>query len=364
MGMGMPGRLPQPPLLLLPLVLALVAATGAQEEKLIGWKGETYHEKRQVELGDVAGEAFVKDVRGTGDYNSTKPWVEVISWHPRTFVYHNFLSYEECDHLVAMARPQMRQSTVVGADKKPKTAKDRTSFGTFLRRNFDPIVSRLEQRLADWTQLPVLMQEDMQILRYGVGQFYGAHFDSLIEVSPRVATVLIYLADTEEGGETAFPQDSQWADPALAERYGPFSDCAQGHVAFKPKKGAALLFYSVQPDMDRDESSMHTGCPVVKGTKWSATKWIHSLPFRPESFDAVPEGLPPNPEDCVNQESRCEDWAKEGECEKNPTYMIGQNYQLGGCRLACKACDACAEGDLVCRAHNRLRAGYLPLDAD
>lgn len=46
----------------------------------------------------------------------------------------------------------------------------------------------------------------MQILRYGLGQKYGAHYDSLVEDSPRVATVLLYLANTtEEGGETAFP---------------------------------------------------------------------------------------------------------------------------------------------------------------
>ena len=46
----------------------------------------------------------------------------------------------------------------------------------------------------------------MQILRYGIGQKYGAHYDSLVEGSPRVATVLLYLSNsTQEGGETAFP---------------------------------------------------------------------------------------------------------------------------------------------------------------
>ena len=34
-------------------------------------------------------------------------------------------------------------------------------------------------------------QEDLQILRYGVGQKYGAHYDSLIEDTPRLATVLM-----------------------------------------------------------------------------------------------------------------------------------------------------------------------------
>lgn len=74
------------------------------------------------------------------------------------------------------------------------------------RRLQDPIISRVEDRLAAWTHLNISHQEDMQILRYGIGQKYGAHYDSLVEGSPRVATVLLYLSNsTQEGGETAFP---------------------------------------------------------------------------------------------------------------------------------------------------------------
>ena len=32
---------------------------------------------------------------------------EQISSHPRAYVYHNFLSPEECDHIVALAKPQV-----------------------------------------------------------------------------------------------------------------------------------------------------------------------------------------------------------------------------------------------------------------
>ncbi len=66
----------------------------------------------------------------------------------------------------------------------------------------------------------------------------GAHMDVLQEDTPRMATVLLYLTDTDEGGETAFPAGSTWLDPASPQRYGPFSECAQGSVAVRPRKGA------------------------------------------------------------------------------------------------------------------------------
>jgi hypothetical protein len=44
-------------------------------------------------------------------------------------------------------------------------------------------------------------------------------------------------ADVEQGGETCFPEGSQWLDPGMQAKVDPtFSDCAKGHVAFKPKR--------------------------------------------------------------------------------------------------------------------------------
>lgn len=46
--------------------------------------------------------------------------------------------------------------------------------------------------------------------------------------------------------------------------------------AVKARKGNALLFFSMKPDGSFDGASLHSGCPVLRGEKWSATKWIHS----------------------------------------------------------------------------------------
>lgn len=74
------------------------------------------------------------------------------------------------------------------------------------RRLDDPVVTKLEEKLAAWTKFPISHQEDVQILRYQYGQKYGAHWDVFEEKGPRAATVLVYLADKDLfGGETAFP---------------------------------------------------------------------------------------------------------------------------------------------------------------
>jgi hypothetical protein len=38
--------------------------------------------------------------------------------------------------------------------------------------------------------------------------------------------------------------------------------------------GDALLFFSHTPSLNVDPHSLHGGSPVVRGTKYSATKWM------------------------------------------------------------------------------------------
>lgn len=296
--------------------------------------------------------------------DSTEPWVEPVSWKPRAFVFHNFMTEEEADHIVALAKPFMKRSTVVGAGGASVEDQIRTSYGTFLKRLQDPIVTAVEQRLATWTKLNVSHQEDMQILRYGIGQKYGAHYDSLDNDSPRVCTVLLYLSDVpaDGGGETAFPGGSEWIDESVKQRFAPFSPCADGHVAAKPKKGDALLFYSLKPDGTSDAYSLHTGCPIISGVKWTATKWIHTLPFRPHLLGKEQAEAIVYPEECKDAQADCKAWADAGECENNEQFMRGDAFTLGNCRASCGDCEVCADNDIACKSRNRERAGYLSME--
>lgn len=57
------------------------------------------------------------------------------------------------------------------------------------RRNQDPIIAALEERLALWSQIPVVHQEDLQVLRYSPGEKFDPHYDMF----GRVMTVIMYL---------------------------------------------------------------------------------------------------------------------------------------------------------------------------
>lgn len=213
------------------------------------------------------------------DEGRREQWVEVISWEPRAFVYHNLLTQEECDHLISLAKPHMQKSTVVDSETgKSKDSRVRTSSGTFLARGRDKFIRNIEKKIADFTFIPVEHGEGLQVLHYEVGQKYEPHFDYFLDEfntkngGQRMATVLMYLSDVEEGGETVFPAAK--GNISSVPWWNELSECGQKGLSIKPKMGDALLFWSMKPDASLDPSSLHGGCPVITGNKWSATKWI------------------------------------------------------------------------------------------
>ncbi|KAM0882614.1 hypothetical protein ACQ4PT_032213 [Festuca glaucescens] len=200
---------------------------------------------------------------------------EVISWKPRIIVFHNFLSSEECDYLREIARPRLEISTVVDvATGKGVKSDVRTSSGMFVNseERKRPVIQAIEKRISVFSQIPVENGELIQVLRYEPSQYYRPHHDyfsdtfNLKRGGQRVATMLMYLTDGVEGGETHFPQAGD-------------GECSCGGtmlkgLCVKPNKGDAVLFWSMGLDGNTDLNSLHSGCPVLEGEKWSATKWM------------------------------------------------------------------------------------------
>ncbi|CAA2957490.1 prolyl 4-hydroxylase 1 [Olea europaea subsp. europaea] len=200
---------------------------------------------------------------------------EIISWSPRIIVFHNFLSTEECDYLRELAKPRLQVSTVVDTRTGKGIKSDvRTSSGMFLshEERKKPLIQAIEKRISVYSQVPIENGELIQVLRYEKNQFYRPHHDyfsdtfNLKRGGQRVATMLMYLSDNVEGGETFFPQAGS-------------GECSCGGkmvegLCVKPNKGDAVLFWSMGLDGKSDPSSLHGGCKVLSGEKWSATKWM------------------------------------------------------------------------------------------
>ncbi|KAI7757089.1 hypothetical protein M8C21_028489 [Ambrosia artemisiifolia] len=251
--------------------------------------------------------------------------VTQISWHPRAFLYRNFLTDAECDHLIQLAKDKLEKSMVADNESgKSIESEVRTSSGMFLNKAQDEVVARIESRISAWTFLPVENGESMQILHYENGQKYEPHWDYFHDKANqalgghRIATVLMYLSNVQKGGETVFPESEiKESQPKANEDW---SECAKKGYAVKPRKGDALLFFSLHPNATTDVLSLHGSCPVIEGEKWSATKWIHVRNF--DKSDNTSD-------ECKDENVNCPAWAAVGECKKNPVYMVGSAEGVG-----------------------------------
>jgi prolyl 4-hydroxylase len=167
----------------------------------------------------------------------------------------------ECNFLIAEAEPWLQPSVVVDPAsgrhlRNPIRTSDGMAFGHVQE---GPAIHALNRRIAAATGTDARQGESLQILRYRPGQEYKPHFDALAgEANQRILTMLVYLNDDYEGGETLFLRTG---------------------LRFKGRKGDALLFRNALEDGRADEMTQHAGLPVVAGEKIIASRWIRARPF-------------------------------------------------------------------------------------
>ncbi|XP_062101851.1 probable prolyl 4-hydroxylase 9 [Humulus lupulus] len=216
----------------------------------------------------------------TGDDSITSIPFQVLSWNPRALYFPNFATAEQCDTIVSLAEPSLRPSALAlrKGETEDNTKGIRTSSGMFISAFEDKTgtLEVVEEKIARATMIPRIHGEPFNILRYNLGQKYDSHYDAFNaaeygpQKSQRAASFLLYLSDVQEGGETMFPFENGLN---MNGNYN-FEDCIGLKV--KPRKGDGLLFYSLFPNGTIDPTSLHGSCPVTKGEKWVATKWIRN----------------------------------------------------------------------------------------
>lgn len=178
---------------------------------------------------------------------------------PLIVVLGNVLSDEECDELIRHFRQQLQRSKI-GEDHAVHQI--RTSSGVYCEEN--ETITRIEKRLSQIMNIPVEHSDGLQVLLYTPGQEYRPHYDFFTETSRasannRISTLVMYLNDVEEGGETAFPMLN---------------------FSIVPNKGMAVYFEYFYNSHELNDFTLHAGTPVIKGEKWVATMWMRRQAFR------------------------------------------------------------------------------------
>lgn len=211
---------------------------------------------------------------------------QILSWAPRIVVFPAFLDQARCEYVIQLAEEYLNPSSLAYAPGQNVSLEQqtRTSKGTFLSSLQDPdgVLSWIEERIAAATLLPREHGEDFNVLKYENNEHYDSHMDSFDpkvfgpQPSQRIATVLIYLSDVLEGGETVFKKEGLDGPNRQILDWRNCDDNNDGSFKYKPRKGDAVLFWGVSPDGEIDPRSLHGGCPVKRGTKYSMTKWYRS----------------------------------------------------------------------------------------
>lgn len=175
----------------------------------------------------------------------------------------------ECAELCSYMHGKLQRSKVVGSNGIDTVSQDRTSQTAWLKHDdvaqeaFVNKFIRLGARLTGYKDLK--FYEDISIVRYQASEMYREHYDACAtkrhcQTNDRIyrkATIILYLNDDFEGGETYFPKIG---------------------LNVKPKTGKAVLFYNTDDTGQEILESLHAGNPVKSGEKWIATLWIKFIP--------------------------------------------------------------------------------------
>ena len=179
----------------------------------------------------------------------------------------SFISKDICHQIIELAKHKGLETSLIG--NHTVNSKIRSSYTCWLNPNIYPIIHTIYEYTTKTLKLSNVVYEDLQIVKYEPNGHYKEHYDQCETIyefckkdierfkGPRIMTLLIYLNDTYDNGETFFPYLN---------------------VKYKGKCGDSLLFHNLDKNKQYIHPySLHQGMPVSKGVKWIANIWIRQI---------------------------------------------------------------------------------------
>lgn len=177
----------------------------------------------------------------------------------------NFLTQEECDHLINISQDKFSRSGIVIGGKN-SYGNNRTSQTYYFSRGQDDVIKNIEARVSLVVQKPIECIESLQIVKYESQQEFKEHYDwfekdyrETLNKNQRQYTFFIYLNDVNNGGYTRFPKLN---------------------LTFKPKKGSALFWQNCVTHDNCLNNSLHQGEPPIGEIKYGLNIWVNFDPIK------------------------------------------------------------------------------------
>ena len=185
------------------------------------------------------------------------------------FTQDNFLNNDECEKLIKEINENLEPSCIANPEDRRTVSEYRTSSSASFNYRETNIGIDIDLKISKYLGLDPFIGEWVQGQKYLPGEFYKEHHDYFYRFSEeyktytewmgqRTWTLMVYLNDIEEGGETYFKHLN---------------------LRIKPEKGKAVFWNNLYPFGWTNFKTMHEACPPLNEDKYIITKWFRSWPL-------------------------------------------------------------------------------------
>ena len=205
-----------------------------------------------------------------------------VAARPRLAVLDHFLGDDDLGRIDRLtANPPELEARGIAVHR------DATGLSCELPLELDEVLESVARRIEQTLGIANDFGPSLRYRRYAVGDGHPPHLDTYeIDGLHLVATAVLYLCDTEAGGETSFPR-------AVPEP-----------VTIAPRRGRLAYWFNYLPDGTPDPASWHEGLPVLAGEKRTLAAFIYRpLEVSPSiaRFVCVDDGVPEETTDLLRQ---------------------------------------------------------------
>lgn len=179
--------------------------------------------------------------------------IQFLCQQPRVYMIDQFASADELAPILDIVRDPQQL-----AQRGITTQHNKAGVSFEWRVQNEPLLKTLVERTYARLGFDNDLGFTLRFRNYQVGEYHPGHLDAYqVENFFLVATAILYLNDTTEGGETFFPR----AQPEP--------------VSIAPQAGRLAIWFNYTREGERDQAAFHEALPVRVGEKLTLTNFIY-----------------------------------------------------------------------------------------